>query len=264
MILVDKKQTVTSLGCLSKAWYSDKGSLYLVKGNLSHKAGYYGYEPYAEVIASVVAEALCLPHVTYTLALAKDFPAVKVYGLPAVSVCKAIQTPSYCQKLSCYRYMELYYGKSVDTNYWTLFRQLPFDKTSTFNMFILDAIIGNTDRHLNNWEYFVDYNGSVSLVPIFDFGESLLTGVSCVKPYRTNQGIGMDKAKPFKATHYQQLCLIKRCYPDYHFCVDIDTAWQYVDSSIRPILGSMPDAHRASEIYDYLHRRFYFFLNLMR
>ena len=42
-----------------------------------------------------------------------------------------------------------------------------------WDMFVIDALIGNTDRHFNNWGLLLDKCGDISFAPIFDCGSSL-------------------------------------------------------------------------------------------
>ena len=60
--LVEKRETRTSRGMLSKGWYHVDEQLVMVKGNSITEAGTAGYEPYSEVLASLIAQVLGLPH----------------------------------------------------------------------------------------------------------------------------------------------------------------------------------------------------------
>lgn len=261
MHLVNKQQTVTSLGQLSKAWYADGSARYLVKGNQKFSRG-YGWEPYSEVIASQVADALMLPHVSYALVPSDHFPEVRTYNLNMVSVCQVCNIPPASQKLSALNYMEAYFERHIDTNFWNLFMQLPIDKKPTFDMFVFDAVIGNIDRHLNNWEYILYPSGEVELMPFFDCGESLLAYKQRL-PHLAEAQIGPDVSKPFKDTHTLQLGLIKKYYPNYHFSRDPVSCWEDINSRIAPILNLLPK-ERASTVQSYLHTRCIFFLQMMR
>ena len=53
--LVEKRETRTSRGMLSKGWYRVDDQLVMVKGNSITEAGTAGYEPYSEVMASLIA-----------------------------------------------------------------------------------------------------------------------------------------------------------------------------------------------------------------
>lgn len=48
--LVEKRETRTSRGMLSKGWYRVDDQLVMVKGNSITEAGTAGYEPYSEVM----------------------------------------------------------------------------------------------------------------------------------------------------------------------------------------------------------------------
>ena len=75
--LVEKRETRTSRGMLSKGWYHVDDQLVMVKGNSITEAGTAGYEPYSEVMASLIAQVLGLPHVEYALMPAKLFPTFR-------------------------------------------------------------------------------------------------------------------------------------------------------------------------------------------
>ena len=65
----------------------------MVKGNSITEAGTAGYEPYSEVMASLIAQVLNLPHVEYTLMPAKLFPDIQTYSCDVVSVCPLFVKP---------------------------------------------------------------------------------------------------------------------------------------------------------------------------
>ena len=78
--LVEKRETRTSRGMLSKGWYHVDDQLVMVKGNSITEAGTAGFEPYSEVMASLIAQVLGLPHVEYALMPAKLFPDIQTYS----------------------------------------------------------------------------------------------------------------------------------------------------------------------------------------
>ena len=90
--LVEKRETRTSRGMLSKGWYQVDDQLVMVKGNSITEAGTAGYEPYSEVMASLIAQVLGLPHVEYVLMPAKLFPDIQTYSCDVVSVCPKFTT----------------------------------------------------------------------------------------------------------------------------------------------------------------------------
>ena len=89
--LVEKRETRTSRGILSKGWYHVDDQLVMVKGNSITEAGTAGYEPYSEVMASLIAQVLNLPHVEYTLMPAELLPDIQTYSCDVVSVCPSSQ-----------------------------------------------------------------------------------------------------------------------------------------------------------------------------
>ena len=90
--LVEKRETRTSRGMLSKGWYHVDDQLVMVKGNSITEAGTAGYEPYSEVMASLIAQVLGLSHVEYALMPAKLFPDIQTYSCDVVSVCPKFTT----------------------------------------------------------------------------------------------------------------------------------------------------------------------------
>ena len=42
------------------------------------------------------------------------------------------------------------------------------------DMFIIDALIGNFDRHNGNWGFLLDSEQNIEIAPIFDCGSALL------------------------------------------------------------------------------------------
>lgn len=60
------------------------------------------------------------------------------------------------------------------------------DSTDTmirfFDMFIIDALIGNTDRHNGNWGFIASNDGDIKFSPIYDCG-------SCLNPMLTDEEI---------------------------------------------------------------------------
>lgn len=55
------------------------------------------------------------------------------------------------------------------------FRQIPEEEIKSFyyDMFVADALLGNTDRHNGNWAILTDFEGNARISPIYDCGSSL-------------------------------------------------------------------------------------------
>ena len=189
----------TSDGQLIKKWKIADGKRVLIKGGSNP----YQQEPLCEVIASGIAERLCILHTKYTLLWEHEKP---------FSVCQDFIT-SETELVSAYHIMQSR-KKPNDLSdyefYLNCAEQLGVKniREQTEKMIVLDFLIGNEDRHFNNFGLI---RNAVTLewigvVPIFDCGTSLWynTQESLVKPLSPNL-----PAKPFKKTHRDQIKLVK-------------------------------------------------------
>ena len=189
----------TSDGQLIKKWKIADGKRVLIKGGSNP----YQQEPLCEVIASGIAERLCIPHTKYTLLWEHEKP---------FSVCQDFIT-SERELVSAYHIMQSR-KKPNDLSdyefYLNCAEQLGVKniREQTEKMIVLDFLIGNEDRHFNNFGLI---RNAVTLewigvAPIFDCGTSLWynTQESLIKPLSPNL-----PAKPFKKTHREQIKLVK-------------------------------------------------------
>ena len=189
----------TSDGQLIKKWKMADGKRVLIKGGSNP----YQQEPLCEVIASGIAERLCIPHTKYTLLWEHEKP---------FSVCQDFIT-SETELISAYHIMQSR-KKPNDLSdyefYLSCAEQLGVKniREQTEKMIVLDFLIGNEDRHFNNFGLI---RNAVTLewigvAPIFDCGTSLWynTQESLIKPLSPNL-----PAKPFKKTHREQIKLVK-------------------------------------------------------
>lgn len=189
----------TSDGQLIKKWKIADGKRVLIKGGSNP----YQQEPLCEVIASGIAERLCIPHTKYTLLWEHEKP---------FSVCQDFIT-SETELVSAYHIMQSR-KKPNDLSdyefYLNCAEQLGVKniREQTEKMIVLDFLIGNTDRHFNKFGLI---RNAVTLewigvAPIFDCGTSLWynTQERLIKPLSPNL-----PAKPFKKTHREQIKLVK-------------------------------------------------------
>lgn len=70
-----------------------------------------------------------------------------------------------------------------DQLYDTIEKTLPDDLKQPsidryWDTFIIDALVGNFDRHIGNWGYLVEPDGRLILSPIYDYGSTLLPQLS--------------------------------------------------------------------------------------
>lgn len=204
--LESKWSTHTSSGELSKGIYSRDNILYFVKGNTKNNR-----EPYSEVLSHKLSKLLNIETLEYWLEDKKYFPEIEVYG-----ECNHVSISKYLN-INLYQFYEYYSrlkGKR-DTNYFKWYIDSGLSLNHLYKMLFLDAVIGNKDRHLNNFD--IIYNketNKFSNAIILDCGASLLYNISDIelKMLRENQ-IGPNASKPFKETHTQQLVFLNRKIP---------------------------------------------------
>lgn len=153
----------TTGGMLRKAWRRDRktGKICLYKGGTSGAAN-TGKEPFSEFYASMIAEVMGLPHVTYGLSswkhdLCSTCELFTDIDHSYVPICRFVQKPTL-RSVSDYL-------KQLGQSYHDAFA----------DMLIFDALICNEDRHFGNFGLTVDNhtNQPVGFAPIFDNGLSL-------------------------------------------------------------------------------------------
>ena len=152
----------TTDGMLKKAWIIENGVRYLLKSGYKNEV----LQPFNEVLASMICEKLGFDHVPYTLATYKNM---------VVSIC-----PCFITKDT--ELITAYHMKTFDSveDYETYIQKLEAEgitdaRTKMENMYILDYLIMNEDRHLNNFGIIRDVSTLkwVDVAPIFDNGQSL-------------------------------------------------------------------------------------------
>lgn len=137
----------TTHGALAKRWFRRNGEIYLAKGG--------DYEPYAEYVASELADFLNLHNfVKYDLSHIGSVP---------VSTCKL-----FTSKQVGFSPARLYLDRYLYENVVELFGKYE----EFWDMMLLDYLIVNTDRHYDNFGFLVDNytEDIVGMAPIFDNG----------------------------------------------------------------------------------------------
>lgn len=151
----------TTDGMLKKAWIIEDGIRYLLKGGYKNET----LQPFNEVLASEICRRLGFDHVEYSLTIYKDM---------VVSKCPCFVDIN----------TELVTGRqimddSID-DHESYIKKLESEgiedaRIKMENMFILDYLMLNEDRHLNNFGIIRNVNTLkwVDVAPIFDNGQSL-------------------------------------------------------------------------------------------
>ena len=156
----------TSEGNLKKRWKTVNGTRTLLKSGTPP----YCYEVYNEVIASAVCQALSIPHVPYSLL--KD--GEETY-------CSCPDFVSYGQDFVTANMIIEGLGKRNDESSYSFFvrtyRELGIEnpEKEIGQMLLVDFLLGNEDRHLNNFGLIRDAKSLsfLGVAPIFDTGSSL-------------------------------------------------------------------------------------------
>lgn len=187
----------TSDGNLKKRWKIIDGKRCLVKGGSNP----FRQQPFNEVIAAGIMERLGIPHVPYAVTwnkgapycICQDFVADDTELVPAWRI---IQTQKKDNSTSVYQHFvnccESLGVKDV----------VPF----LDRMIVLDYIIANEDRHLNNFGLLRNAETLewIGMAPIYDSGSSL--GYDKVAgQIRAERDV---ECKPFKKHHAEQLKLV--------------------------------------------------------
>lgn len=149
-------------GMLPKCWHrEDDGQVYLYKGGTSGCCN-TGNEPYSEYMCSSILAAMRMKdYVPYTL---------KHYHSRLVSSC-----PMFTSKKIGYTPICSYSNPEDFTDIVSLFDSLGLREQ--FNdLMVFDALVYNTDRHLNNYGFLRDNDTYevVGMAPIFDNGCGML------------------------------------------------------------------------------------------
>lgn len=187
----------TSDGNLKKRWKIIDGKCCLVKGGSNP----FRQQPFNEVIATEIMKRLDIPHVPYTVmwdkgapyCVCEDFVDKDTELVPAWRI---IQTQKKENNISVYQHFlncceELGVADIV-----------PF----LDRMIVLDYIIANEDRHLNNFGALRNAETLewLGMAPVYDSGSALGYDKLAVQ-IRSGKDIA---CKPFKKHHEEQLKLV--------------------------------------------------------
>jgi len=187
----------TSDGFLKKRWKIIAGKRCLIKGGSNP----FQQQPFNEVIATGVMERLGVSHVPYSLIWNDGYP---------YCVCEDFVSPD-TELISAWRVMKTQKKSnsvSVYQHFVNCCNSLGVKDIvpSLDRMLVLDYIIANEDRHLNNFGLLRNPETLewIGMAPIFDSGSSL--GYD-----RTAPRIPVERdvvCKPFKKHHTEQLQLV--------------------------------------------------------
>lgn len=156
----------TTDGMLKKAWIIENNKRYLLKGGYKNDI----LQPFNEVLASMICERLGFNHVVYTLDVVKD---------KVVSKCECFinKDTEFVPASQIMAQVEKHQNEEDYDEYIKILEEHHIEnaREKIENMYILDFLIMNEDRHLNNFGIVREVNTLkwLDIAPIFDSGESL-------------------------------------------------------------------------------------------
>ena len=156
----------TTDGMLKKAWIIEDGTRYLLKGGYKNEI----LQPFHEILASMICDRLGFNHVPYTLDVYRDTVVSKCpcFINKDTELITAHQIRNDMKRHDNTDDYEEYIKKLEENG-------IPNAREKIENMYILDFIIMNEDRHLNNFGIIRDVNTLkwLDVAPIFDNGMAL-------------------------------------------------------------------------------------------
>ncbi|MBP3921105.1 MAG: hypothetical protein J6D28_06040 [Bacilli bacterium] len=156
----------TTDGMLKKAWIIEDGIRYLLKGGYKNEI----LQPFNEVLASMICKRLGFDHVSYTIDVYKEIVVSKCpcFIDTNTELITAYQIRNNMKKNDNIEDYEDYV-KILEKN------GIKDARIKLENMYILDFLIMNEDRHLNNFGIIRDVNTLkwLDVAPIFDNGMAL-------------------------------------------------------------------------------------------
>ena len=156
----------TTDGMLKKAWVIEDKVRYLLKGGYKNEI----LQPFNEVLASMICDRLNFAHVPYELDIYKNMVVSKC-------PCFITKDTEFIPAHQIINNMERHNNKEDYEEYIKLLENkgIKDAREKIENMYILDFLIMNEDRHLNNFGIIRDVNSLewLDVAPIFDNGQSL-------------------------------------------------------------------------------------------
>ena len=182
----------TTDGMLKKAWIIENGTRYLLKGGYKNEL----LQPFNEVLASEICARLGFNHVEYSIDTYKDI---------VVSKCPCFISKD-TELITCHQIRSDMKRHNDINDYEEYIKVLENHgikdaRIKLENMFILDFLIMNEDRHLNNFGIIRDINTLkwIDVAPIFDNGQSLnIEYYDEEELYVSGEGRLFYEVKPFE------------------------------------------------------------------
>ena len=203
----------TSDGNLKKRWKIINGKRCLIKGGSNP----FHQQPFNEVIAAGIMERMKIPHVQYTITWSEGVP---------YSVCEDFVTED-TELIPAWRILKTQRkdnSTSVYQHFINCCEALGIQGAVPFldRMIVLDYIIANEDRHLNNFGAVRNAETLewLGFAPIYDSGSSLGYDKMPAQMRSEKEVV----CKPFKNHHEEQLKLVSDFrWIDFNSLADVET-----------------------------------------
>ena len=187
----DLAQDLSTRGRFPKAWIRSGAKLSLLKAG--------GVAVQRELLASKICQCFDIPQVTYE----EYFYDGEVVSRSTIVTSKEL---SMVSKMA----YDIY---AVNNDLDTIEECIRLDPIVYYGMNILDYLVGNTDRHQENWGFLIDNttNQPVSLYPLMDFNMSFQTydkldGANCLTVGSRKLSQREAAIEAVKAIGLRQIC----------------------------------------------------------
>ncbi len=246
-------------GRLSKLWIEDtNGNQWLVKGSTS-----FAYEPFSEVMAHKIGQALGLDALDYTLVKSSYFNKIIKNYCKYVSVCPSINI--YGNEVMSITHIKnsLNMKQNQDKKYQYTNKEVMeevMSKEAIDRLLFFDAIIGNKDRHYRNVHIIRNIKGEFIEAPLMDNGDSLLATDIFAGVTGNILAERFDKSCTIERTHAEQVKYITTIDTSNW---DIESIVNNILYNINPILQLMPKL-RANAVKRYIVYRLHKYIGLFK
>lgn len=196
------RNDITTNGMFAKAWRREDDVLKLYKSDAT--LNYINTK--AEVECSKILDQLNIRHVKYQLQTLKSRVCAvsDCFTSDSNSFVSALEIKDWCRHLG------------ID---WKDFLLQDAFRIDIANMCVIDYVLANTDRHLENWGFMVDCdNKLLQLAPLYDFNQALIADeFDTVVDDLKYDVLGLEmlptaiKAKKYATVDFGRVELPKRC-----------------------------------------------------
>lgn len=191
-----------TVGRLVKRWIIENENRVLVKGG----SGTEQLEPFNEVLTFEICKRLGIPAIKYSMYFENRRHFCKCNNFLDENT-ELITAGELCEDLSDWKSGYVPYEKFKER---CNLLNISLDEEELGKMFVLDYIIANEDRHLNNFGFIRDVNTLEwkGLAPVYDSGSSMFYSYN---DFELENTIGMENSriecKPFNENYINQIFL---------------------------------------------------------